>query len=204
MTIQETPSPPSLPEEVEEVPGREITLTVNGRPRRVRIEDRQLLVEVVRGQLGLIGTKVGCYNGDCGACTLQVDGEIRKSCLVLAASADGAELTTIEGVGGPDGALDEIQQAFWDNDAFQCGFCLPGHLFATRDLLDADDDPSEQDVRDALVGNLCRCTGYVNLVKAALDAAQRRRTTGTADRRSIEEEGPRPADACTLHRGPRP
>ncbi|MGY1706246.1 (2Fe-2S)-binding protein [Geodermatophilus sp. SYSU D00697] len=197
MTVDQTPSP--LPEDVEDVPGRTISLTVNGRRRRVRIDDRQLLVEVVRGQLGLIGTKIGCYNGDCGACTLQVDGEITKSCLVLAASADGAELTTIEGVGGPDGGLDEIQQAFWDNDAFQCGFCLPGHLFATRDLLDAEDDPSEQDVRDALVGNLCRCTGYVNLVKAALDAAQRRRAHGTAGRPAAQSAGPRPADACTLH-----
>ncbi|MGY1690740.1 (2Fe-2S)-binding protein [Geodermatophilus sp. SYSU D01105] len=197
MTVDQTPSP--LPEDVEDVPGRVITLTVNGRRRRVRIDDRQLLVEVVRGQLGLIGTKIGCYNGDCGACTLQVDGEITKSCLVLAASADGAELTTIEGVGGPNGGLDEVQQAFWDNDAFQCGFCLPGHLFATRDLLDAEDDPSEQDVRDALVGNLCRCTGYVNLVKAALDAAQRRRANGTAGRPAAQPGGPRPADACTLH-----
>jgi aerobic-type carbon monoxide dehydrogenase small subunit (CoxS/CutS family) len=182
------------------VPGRSIELTVNGTPRRVTISDRELLVDVVRGQLNLIGTKVGCYNGDCGACTLQVDGQIKKSCVVLAASVDGSSITTIEGVAGPDGALDEVQQAFWDNDAFQCGFCLPGHLFATRDLLDADPDPTEQDVRDALVGNLCRCTGYVNLVNAAMDAAERRRSNGTAcPRRAAGTEGPQPADACTLH-----
>ncbi|SFF94436.1 (2Fe-2S)-binding protein [Blastococcus tunisiensis] len=182
------------------VPGRSIELTVNGAPRRVTISDRDLLVDVVRGQLNLIGTKVGCYNGDCGACTLKVDGQIKKSCVVLAASVDGSSITTIEGVAGPDGALDEVQQAFWDNDAFQCGFCLPGHLFATRDLLDADPDPTEQDVRDALVGNLCRCTGYVNLVNAAMDAAERRRSNGSAcPRRAGDTEGPQPADACTLH-----
>jgi carbon-monoxide dehydrogenase small subunit len=196
-TDQSTPATPTTTHD--EVPGRDIHVTVNGRPRRVRIDDRQLLVEVVRGQLGLIGTRIGCYNGDCGACTLQVDGEIKKSCVVLAASVDGAEITTLEGIAGPDGALDEVQQAFWDNDAFQCGFCLPGHVFATRDLLDADDDPSEQDVRDALVGNLCRCTGYVNLVKAALDAAERRRTNGTACRPSTATGEPRRSDACTLH-----
>jgi len=185
---------------VDTVPGRLISLTVNGVPRRVAVEDRELLVDVVRQKLDLIGTKVGCYNGDCGACTLQVDGEIKKSCVVLAASVDGASITTIEGVAAPDGTLDEVQQAFWDNDAFQCGFCLPGHLFATRDLLDADPDPSEQDVRDALVGNLCRCTGYVNLVTAALDAAGRRRANGTAcPRGSGRTAGPAPSDACTLH-----
>ena len=173
----------------DDLPGRTLELTVNGAPRRVAVHDRQLLVEVLRGQLGLTGTHIGCFNGDCGACTVHVDGQIVKSCVVLAASAQGAEVVTMEGIAGPDGGLDEVQQAFWDQDAFQCGFCLPGHLFAVRDLLDEDDSPSEQDVRDALVGNLCRCTGYVSLVRAALDAAERRRAargaaTGAGSRAS--------------------
>ena len=152
------------------VPERTITLTVNGRPRTVRIEDRRLLVDVIRDELGLTGTHVGCYNGDCGACTLRIDGRIAKSCLILAASADGAQITTTEGLAS-DGNLSDIQQGFWEADAFQCGFCLPGHLFAVEDLLEHNDDPSEDDVRDALIGNLCRCTGYVNLVAATRDIA---------------------------------
>jgi aerobic-type carbon monoxide dehydrogenase small subunit (CoxS/CutS family) len=161
--------------EPETSPGREITLTVNGRRRRLSITDGQLLVEVVREGCGLTGTHLGCANGDCGACTVRVDGAIVKSCVVLAASVDGAEVTTIEGIGPGDGTLSTLQQALWENDAFQCGFCLPGHLFALGDLLEQESHPSEQDVRDALVGNLCRCTGYVNLVRGALDAAERLR-----------------------------
>ena len=158
----------------DETPGRTITLTVNGRRRRILIEDRQLLVEVVREQLGLTGTHIGCYGGDCGACTLRIDGRIAKSCLVLAASVDDGEIVTIEGY-SPGDELDELQQALWDHDAFQCGFCVPGHLFALRDLLDQNPNPTEQDARQALIGNLCRCTGYMNLVAATLDAAARRR-----------------------------
>jgi aerobic-type carbon monoxide dehydrogenase small subunit (CoxS/CutS family) len=158
------------------VPGRVVTLTVNGRARRVPVEDRDLLVDVVRHKLGLTGTHVGCYNGDCGACTLRVDGRITKSCLVLAAAADGAEITTIEGY-SPPGELDDLQQALWEHDAFQCGFCIPGHLFALRDLLDSTPDPTEDEVRDAVKGNLCRCTGYVNLVRGACDAARRERSS---------------------------
>ena len=160
-------------------PGRTITLTVNGRARRVQIEDRRLLVDVIRGELGLTGTHIGCYNGDCGACTLRIDGRIAKSCLVLAASADGTEITTTEGLASDDD-LSDIQQGFWEADAFQCGFCLPGHLFAVEDLLEHNTDPSEDEVRDALIGNLCRCTGYVNLVAATRDIASRRRAARTA------------------------
>jgi carbon-monoxide dehydrogenase small subunit len=158
-----------------ETPGRRIRLTVNGQQVEAQIEDRQLLVDVVRENLGLTGTKVGCYNGDCGVCTLRLDGEIVKSCLVLAAGVDGSELTTIEGY-SPNGNLDDLQQAFWENDAFQCGFCIPGHLFALDDLLNTNLEPSEGEVREALIGNLCRCTGYMYLVDAALDSAQRRRS----------------------------
>jgi aerobic-type carbon monoxide dehydrogenase small subunit (CoxS/CutS family) len=157
-------------------PGRTLTLTVNGKRYRTQIEDRQLLIEVIRNNLGLTGTHVGCYNGDCGACTLRIDGRITKSCLVLAASAEGADVVTIEGY-STDG-LDALQQALWDNDAFQCGFCVPGHLFALSDLLDRNPHPTEEDVREALIGNLCRCTGYMNLVAATCDAAVRRHSTG--------------------------
>jgi aerobic-type carbon monoxide dehydrogenase small subunit (CoxS/CutS family) len=155
------------------VPGRTIVLTVNGRQCRVPIEDRQLLVDVLRDTLELTGTHVGCYNGDCGACTIQLDGRVAKSCRVLAASADRSDIVTIEGY-SQNGILDHLQQALWENDAFQCGFCLPGHLFAIADLLRNNLNPSESDVRKALIGNLCRCTGYMNLVAAACDAAVRR------------------------------
>lgn len=168
-----TPAVPDAPD-TGDAPGRVITLTVNGQRRAVPIEDRDLLVDVIRQRLGLTGTHVGCYNGDCGACTVRVDGRIAKACLLLAAAVDGAEITTIEGY-APDGELDEVQQAFWEHDAFQCGFCLPGQLFAARDLLDREPDPSDDAVRQCLIGNLCRCTGYVNLVAATRDAAQRRR-----------------------------
>jgi carbon-monoxide dehydrogenase small subunit len=154
--------------------GRTITLTVNGVEREVACDDSQLLVEVVREGLRLKGTHVGCMNGDCGACTMMCDGKIVKSCLMLASSCDGAEITTIEGFSGGE-ELDPIQDAFWAEDGFQCGFCLPGQLFATRDLLDGNPSPSEHEIRKALSGNLCRCTGYVNTVKAVQRAAEARR-----------------------------
>ena len=159
----------------QDVPGRMLTLTVNGRTRRVAIEDRQLLADVIRDNLGLTGTHIGCHGGDCGACTVRLDGRIAKSCIVMAASADGSEIVTIEGY-APDGELDDLQKALWEHDAFQCGFCIAGHLFALRDLLDRNPDPDEADVRHALIGNLCRCAGYVNLVAATLDAAARLRS----------------------------
>jgi aerobic-type carbon monoxide dehydrogenase small subunit (CoxS/CutS family) len=157
-----------------ETPGRNIALIVNARRHSVAIDDRQLLVEVIRETLGLTGTHIGCLNGDCGACTVRIDGRIAKSCLVLAAGVDGSEIVTIEGY-SPNGQLDELQKTLWEHDAFQCGFCLPGHLFALRELLDGNSNPTERDIRDALIGNLCRCTGYVNLVKATGDAATRMR-----------------------------
>lgn len=164
-------------------PGRTIRLTVNGRPRRVAVEDRQLLLDVIRHELHLTGTRGGCYNGDCGACTLRVDDRIAKSCLVLAASVDGAAVTTIEGL-APEGELGDVQQAFWECDAFQCGFCVAGHLFVIEDLLESNPQPSEDEIRTALRGNLCRCTGYVNIVKAAQLAARRRRDAAPDGARS--------------------
>jgi aerobic-type carbon monoxide dehydrogenase small subunit (CoxS/CutS family) len=158
-------------------PGRVIGLQVNGVRTEVGIEDREVLLQVLRGTLRLTGSHGGCYGGDCGACTVEIDGRIAKSCMVMAASVDGCSIVTIEGFSQGEG-LDTIQQAFWEHDAFQCGFCLPGHLFAIRDLLRRTPDPSEDDIRYALSGNICRCTGYVDLVAAALQIA--RETTEAA------------------------
>ncbi|OLT06585.1 hypothetical protein BJF90_16070 [Pseudonocardia sp. CNS-004] len=161
-------------EPLEPPPGRAISLRVNGIVHTIPIEDRDLLVDVIRRRMAMTGTHAGCYNGDCGACTVAVNGAIVKSCLVLAAGADGAEITTIEGF-ARDAELDPIQEAFWAEDGFQCGFCLPGQLFATRDLLDRDPDPDERAIRGALSGNICRCTGYVTAVRAVRAAASKRR-----------------------------
>jgi aerobic carbon-monoxide dehydrogenase small subunit len=160
--------------ELEQPPGRTISLRVNETVHTVAIEDRELLVDVIRRRLALTGTHAGCYDGDCGACTVTMNGAIVKSCLVLAASADGAQITTIEGF-ARDAELDPIQEAFWVEDGFQCGYCLPGQLFATRDLLNRDPDPDETAIRSALSGNICRCTGYVTAVRAVRAAARERR-----------------------------
>ena len=148
-------------------------INVNGVEHEVACGPTELLVEVIRDRLRLKGTHVGCQNGDCGACTVSCDGRIVKSCLILAASAEGAEVTTIEGFAAGE-QLDPIQQAFWDEDGFQCGFCLPGQLFAARDLLARTPDPSEDEIRHALAGNLCRCTGYTKMVQAVRRAAELR------------------------------
>jgi aerobic-type carbon monoxide dehydrogenase small subunit (CoxS/CutS family) len=157
-----------------DVPERTVSLTVNGEPRTVRCADRDLLVELVRDGLGLKGTHAGCLNGDCGACTVVVDGRITKSCLVLAPSVEGSDITTVEGLGEPE-ALHPVQQAFWDKDGFQCGFCLPGQLLASVDLLARNDSPSDSDIRSALAGNICRCTGYQKTIDSVRAAAERQR-----------------------------
>ena len=151
-----------------------IALEVNGRSVELDVDPRRLLVEVLREELLLTGTHVGCLTGDCGACTVERDGGVIKSCMVLAVAADGASITTIEGF-SPDGELDPIQQAFWDGHGFQCGFCLPGMLFAARDLLDRNSDPTEAEIRTAINGNLCRCTGYEPIVRSIEAAAAARR-----------------------------
>jgi len=152
------------------LPERVLTVTVNGQAVEAGCPDRALLVEFVREVLNLKGTHIGCLTGDCGACTMMVDRRIVKSCLMLAASADGAAITTVEGLGSGD-ALHPVQQAFWDHDGFQCGFCLPGNLFAAVDLLAGNPAPSDDEIRAAISGNLCRCTGYEKIVESIRVAA---------------------------------
>jgi carbon-monoxide dehydrogenase small subunit len=146
-------------------------VTVNGAERSAEVEPRLLLVHFLRETLGLTGTHVGCDTSNCGACTVHVNGEAFKSCTLLAVQADGAEVTTIEGMGS-EGALHPLQEAFWEHHGLQCGYCTPGMIMAAADLLQRNENPSEQEVREALAGNLCRCTGYHNIVKAVQAAAK--------------------------------
>ena len=149
---------------------RPIAVTVNGARYEVEVEPRQLLVYMLREQVGLTGTNVGCDTSSCGSCTVLLDGESVKSCTVLAVQADGAEVTTIEGL-AEDGKLHPVQQAFHENHALQCGYCTPGFVMATVSLLKENPSPTEHESRHALEGNLCRCTGYHNIVKAVQAAA---------------------------------
>jgi carbon-monoxide dehydrogenase small subunit len=148
----------------------EVAVTVNGVRQEAEVEPRQLLVYFLREQLGLTGTVVGCDTSSCGACTVLVDGESVKSCTMLAVQADGAEVTTIEGLGS-NGEFHPVQQAFHEQHALQCGFCTPGMVLATVSLLAENPSPSDDEIRLALEGNLCRCTGYQNIVKAVKAAA---------------------------------
>jgi carbon-monoxide dehydrogenase small subunit len=149
---------------------RQIGVTVNGVRHEAEVEPRQLLVYFLREQLGLTGTNVGCDTSSCGACTVLLDGESVKSCTVLAVQADGHEVTTIEGL-AENGRLHPVQQAFHEQHALQCGYCTPGFVLATVSLLAENAHPSEEEIRQALEGNLCRCTGYQNIVKAVQAAA---------------------------------
>jgi aerobic carbon-monoxide dehydrogenase small subunit len=149
----------------------QVSITVNGERREAEVEPRQLLVYFLRDQVGLKGTNVGCDTSSCGACTVLVDGESVKSCTVLAVQADGAEVTTIEGL-AQNGELHPVQQAFHEQHALQCGYCTPGFVMATVSLLRENPNPSEDEIRHGLEGNLCRCTGYHNIVKAVQAAAE--------------------------------
>jgi carbon-monoxide dehydrogenase small subunit len=150
----------------------DVRLTVNGAVRDVRVPARRLLSDCLRHDLGLTGTHVGCEHGVCGACTVLVDGEAMRSCLLLAVSADGAQITTVEGLTGVDGTLSPVQQAFADCHGLQCGFCTPGFLVTITAGLRANPGPTEAEAREMVGGNLCRCTGYVNIVRSALQAAE--------------------------------
>jgi carbon-monoxide dehydrogenase small subunit len=148
-----------------------VTLTVNGVEHQLEVEPRLLLVYALRDNLGLTGTHVGCDTSNCGACTIHLDGKAVKSCTVLAVQADGAQVTTIEGMAS-DGELHPLQEAFWSDHGLQCGYCTPGMIMAAAGLLAENPNPTEEEVRHGLEGNLCRCTGYHNIVKAVLDASK--------------------------------
>ena len=151
-----------------------IRTRVNGRVVEREVEPRMLLADFLRHELRLTGTHVGCAHGVCGACTVSLDGRTARSCLTFAVQADGAEIETVEAL-APDGPLDTIQSAFHEHHALQCGYCTPGFLMSVRQLLREEPDPDETRIRTALAGNLCRCTGYVNIVKAVQTAAKRLR-----------------------------
>jgi carbon-monoxide dehydrogenase small subunit len=153
---------------------RRITITVNGQRKVVEVEPRLLLAHLLREGLALTGTHLGCDTTNCGACTVLVDGTPVKSCTMLAVQADGHEVTTVEGLGTPS-ELDPVQEGFSVEHGLQCGFCTPGMMLTSKALLDSNPDPTEEDVRWALSGNLCRCTGYQNIVKAVLWAAEKKK-----------------------------
>jgi aerobic-type carbon monoxide dehydrogenase small subunit (CoxS/CutS family) len=147
-------------------------LTVNGVRHRLHVAPNELLLNVLRERLELTGTKYGCGIGECGACTVHLNGVPALSCLVLAISADGSDVLTVEGLAGPDGALDPIQEAFIEHSAFQCGYCTPGMLMMTRSLLQEHPAPTEDQIRDTLKGNRCRCTGFASIVRAVMSCSR--------------------------------
>ena len=151
--------------------GEHISLTVNEAQRELDVEPRRLLVQALREDLDLTGTHVGCDTSQCGACTVHVDGRAVKSCTMLAVQADGATVTTIEGMATSAEALHPLQTAFWEKHGLQCGFCTPGMIMTAADLLARNNDPTDDEIRDALEGNICRCTGYHNIVAAIRAAA---------------------------------
>ncbi len=147
-----------------------VSLTINGTQHEHEVEPRQLLVHFIRETVGLTGTNVGCDTSQCGACTVLMDGKAVKSCTLLTVQADGSDITTIEGL-AKDGVLHPLQQAFWDKHGLQCGYCTPGMILTAIDLLQRNPDPSEEEIRLGLEGNLCRCTGYQNIVTSIHTAA---------------------------------
>ncbi|MFM1548330.1 MAG: (2Fe-2S)-binding protein [Lentisphaeria bacterium] len=149
-----------------------INVKVNGEAHQGSVEGNQLLVYYIRESLGLTGTHIGCDTSSCGACTILVNGKAVKSCTMLAAQADGADITTVEGLADANG-LHPVQDAFWEKHGLQCGFCTPGMIITAVDLLGRNSDPSDHEIREALEGNLCRCTGYQNIVKAVKYAAEK-------------------------------
>ena len=167
-----------------------VSLTVNGAPHDLQLPARRLLSDALRHDLGLTGTHVGCEHGVCGACTVLVDGQAVRSCLVLAVSLDGASVTTTEGLRASDGGMGPVQQAFHECHALQCGFCTPGFVTTVHAFLEANPSPTRAEAREAVSGNLCRCTGYVNIVSAVERAAQ---LVGP----SVDRPGSRPEGGAT-------
>ena len=153
--------------------GREISITVNGTTHTSEVEPRLLLVEYLRDVLNLTGTHVGCDTSNCGACTVSLNGSAVKSCTVFAVQADGGEVTTVEGLASENGDLHPIQEGFWEMHGLQCGFCTPGMIMSSYELLQKNPNPSEAEIRHGIAGNFCRCTGYHNIVKAVQYAADK-------------------------------
>jgi carbon-monoxide dehydrogenase small subunit len=160
-----------------------VSLTVNGKPASAEVEERTLLVNFIRDTLRLTGTHVGCDTAQCGACTIHMNGRAVKSCNILAMQAEGADLVTIEGIAKPDGTLHPMQEAFRQNHGLQCGFCTPGMVMSAIDLVKDFPNPTEEQIREQLDGNLCRCTGYHNIVKAIKAASANAGATSPAQRR---------------------
>jgi carbon-monoxide dehydrogenase small subunit len=156
-----------------------VRMVVNGEVREATVEPRLTLADFLRERCHLTGTHLGCEHGVCGACTVLVDGAAARSCLMLTVQAEGAEITTIEGIGGPDRSLSDVQEAFRDAHGLQCGFCTPGFVMSVTAFLRDHPDPSDREIREALSGNLCRCTGYQGIVNAVRLAADRGRTGAT-------------------------
>jgi carbon-monoxide dehydrogenase small subunit len=150
-----------------------VSINVNGTPQQAEVAPRTLLVHFLREQLGLTGTHVGCDTSQCGACTVLIDGRSVKSCTVFAAQADGSNVTTIEGVAGEGGDLHPVQEGFWEEHGLQCGYCTPGMIMSSINLLQANPNPSEQEIREGISGNFCRCTGYQHIVNAFQYAAKK-------------------------------
>lgn len=171
---------------------KDITLTVNGEIRELRVDVKDLLLQVLRDKLGLTGTKEGCGTGECGACTVLVDNTPVNSCLYLAVRADGKTVTTIEGL-AENGRLHALQRAFVDNASVQCGFCGPGMLLSAKALLDRNPSPSEHEIREGLSGNICRCSGYTKIVKAVQQAAE----VMKAERQTAPGQGARPSSRAS-------
>jgi len=152
-----------------------ITVTVNGEPREHVVEARRTLADFLREECELTGTHLGCEHGVCGACTVVMDGDAVRACLLFAVQADGAEVVTIEGLGGPDGSLSRVQEAFRSEHGLQCGFCTPGFVVTVTQLLAENPDPTDAEIREGISGNLCRCTGYQGIINAVRRAAEARR-----------------------------
>ncbi|MBF6354914.1 (2Fe-2S)-binding protein [Nocardia higoensis] len=169
-------------------PDVEIRVVVNGVRRRDRIPPRLTLADYLRERLGLTGTHLGCEHGVCGACTVMLDGAAVRACLVFAVQADGAELTTVEGLAGPDGELSCVQRAFRDHHGLQCGFCTPGFVVSATAFLNDNPDPSDEQIRDAMSGNLCRCTGYQGILRAIRAAATDSATEPDAESTAAQQK----------------
>jgi len=177
-----------------------VSTTVNGSRREHEVEPRLLLVHYLRDVVGLTGTHIGCDTSQCGACTILVDGKAVKSCTMFAVQAEGKQLQTIEGL-AKDGELHPIQQAFWEEHGLQCGFCTPGFIMAAKYLLEQNPNPSDDEIRRGLEGNLCRCTGYVNIIKAVRTAAK---TMGGAGANTGAKTGAKTGDRAAMAAGGEP